>query len=433
MPLTAGINFPHVRTFNPLPQQLPGQGFTESVKTLPPQQPPIQFLHNNPVLGKPGSILPPPVSIPAMLPKQGPGDSTISSMDSSSSTQSSNDNPICSPGTNTASYSSNDEERKTRDKCLYLKQLLQDKKQLQNFGGMFVHIDRILDEEIVKVRSVLFQNGDSMPLELPVAQGPTVILTEKVYVPIKEHPEYNFVGRILGPRGLTAKQLEQEAKCKIMVRGKGSMRDKKKEEMNRGKPNWEHLNDDLHVLITVEDTENRAHLKMKRAVEEIKKLLVPAEGEDDLKKKQLMELAIINGTYRDFSGQSAQPRLITAPQVLSIPGMRSPPPGQPPAGVLSTPIITRLPNGQTVISNATAAPPPPPLISPPDGALYYTPFEYPYTGLVATQGASLLEYSFSDPALLGAATPGTKIVRQRTDTRVHPYQRSPGNNNLIAH
>lgn len=36
------------------------------------------------------------------------------------------------------------------------------------------------------------------------------------------------MGRILGPRGLTAKQLEQETGCKIMVRGKGSMRDKKK-------------------------------------------------------------------------------------------------------------------------------------------------------------------------------------------------------------
>ena len=40
--------------------------------------------------------------------------------------------------------------------------------------------------------------------------------------------QYNFVGRILGPRGMTAKQLEQETGCKIMVRGRGSMRDKKK-------------------------------------------------------------------------------------------------------------------------------------------------------------------------------------------------------------
>ena len=46
--------------------------------------------------------------------------------------------------------------------------------------------------------------------------------------------------------------------------------------MNRGKPNWEHLNEDLHVLITVEDTKNRAEMKMMRAVDEVKKLLLPA-------------------------------------------------------------------------------------------------------------------------------------------------------------
>ena len=47
------------------------------------------------------------------------------------------------------------------------------------------------------------------------------------------------------------------------------------EEQNRGKANWEHLSEDLHVLITVEDSENRAHVKLQKAVEEVKKLLVP--------------------------------------------------------------------------------------------------------------------------------------------------------------
>lgn len=124
------------------------------------------------------------------------------------------------------------------------------------------------------------------------------ITTEKVFVPAKEYPDvgfslveskpmiefqYNFVGRILGPRGMTAKQLEQETGCKIMVRGRGSMRDKKKEELNRGKPNWEHLSEELHVLIQCEDTPNRARVKLMRAVEEVKKLLVPAvrEGGND--------------------------------------------------------------------------------------------------------------------------------------------------------
>ena len=40
--------------------------------------------------------------------------------------------------------------------------------------------------------------------------------------------QFNFVGRLLGPRGLTAKHLEIETGCKILIRGRGSMRDKHK-------------------------------------------------------------------------------------------------------------------------------------------------------------------------------------------------------------
>ncbi len=58
------------------------------------------------------------------------------------------------------------------------------------------------------------------------------------------------------------------------------------EDLNRGKPNWEHLNDDLHVLITVEDSENRANMKLQRAVEEVKKLLVVV-GAFELKGKRM--------------------------------------------------------------------------------------------------------------------------------------------------
>ncbi|XP_017339345.2 protein quaking-B isoform X8 [Ictalurus punctatus] len=195
----------------------------------------------------------------------------------------------------------------------YLMQLMNDKKlmsSLPNFCGIFNHLERLLDEEIGRVRKDMYNDTlnsstDKRTSELPDAVGPSAQLQEKLYVPVKEYPDFNFVGRILGPRGLTAKQLEAETGCKIMVRGKGSMRDKKKEEQNRGKPNWEHLNEDLHVLITVEDSQNRAEIKLKRAVEEVKKLLVPAaEGEDNLKKMQLMELAILNGTYRDANIKS---------------------------------------------------------------------------------------------------------------------------------
>jgi protein quaking len=59
----------------------------------------------------------------------------------------------------------------------------------------------------------------------------------------------------------------------------------------------------------VEDSENRANMKLLRAVDEVKKLLVVSDGEDELKKRQLMELAIINGTYRDSQSKNSNPGL----------------------------------------------------------------------------------------------------------------------------
>merc|ERR1712223_1992043 len=48
-------------------------------------------------------------------------------------------------------------------------------------------------------------------------------------------------------------------------------------------------------------------MKLQRAVEEVKKLLTVSEGEDEFKKRQLMELAIINGTYRDSQSKNSSP------------------------------------------------------------------------------------------------------------------------------
>ncbi|XP_068087855.1 KH domain-containing RNA-binding protein QKI isoform X6 [Hyperolius riggenbachi] len=307
----------------------------------------------------------------------------------------------------------------------YLMQLMNDKKlmsSLPNFCGIFNHLERLLDEEISRVRKDMYNdtmngsNPEKRSAELPDGIGPIVQLQEKLYVPVKEYPDFNFVGRILGPRGLTAKQLEAETGCKIMVRGKGSMRDKKKEEQNRGKPNWEHLNEDLHVLITVEDAQNRAEIKLRRAVEEVKKLLVPAaEGEDSLKKMQLMELAILNGTYRDANLKSptAQaPRLITGPApVLPPAALRAP----TPAGPTLMPLIRQI---QTAAVMPNGAPHPTATLvqQGPEAGLIYTPYDYPYALAPAT---SILEYPIETSGVLGAVA--TKV--RRHDMRVHPYQR----------
>lgn len=56
------------------------------------------------------------------------------------------------------------------------------------------------------------------------------------------------MGRLLGPKGSTLKGMQEISGCKLAILGRGSMRDKAKEEQCRqegGK--YSHLNEDLHV------------------------------------------------------------------------------------------------------------------------------------------------------------------------------------------
>ncbi|KAK6108938.1 KH domain family protein [Brugia pahangi] len=200
----------------------------------------------------------------------------------------------------------------------YLARLIKEKEDLGTLPSTFrfKHAIRLVDEEIAKIHENLEQsmevNGDGMELlpgiptqetyedstmdEVSITTNGKVFLQEKIFVPVNEYPNYNFVGRILGPRGMTAKQLEEESGCRIMIRGRGSIREDAPQRQNIHN---DHMKEELHVLVQCEDFEERAKAKMKRAVDCIRSMLIPpAEGEDELKRKQLMELSIINGTYR---------------------------------------------------------------------------------------------------------------------------------------
>jgi len=184
-----------------------------------------------------------------------------------------------------------------RDDMNYLAELLQDKRSLHMFPKQFKHIERLVDQEIVSVRSALFECSFIGKLDLPEPIGDPVLSKRKVYVPVEQNPTFNFIGRILGPRGMTAKQLEQETGCKIMIRGRGSIRDNRFHDKNT-RPTFEEMNDRLHVLIQCEDTPNRANYRLDVAVECVSKLLQPQNDLDDLKKKQLLELSLVNGTFK---------------------------------------------------------------------------------------------------------------------------------------
>ncbi len=49
-------------------------------------------------------------------------------------------------------------------------------------------------------------------------------LEDRVFIPADEHPEINFMGLLLGPRGNFLEKIKEETKCNIVIRGKGSLK-----------------------------------------------------------------------------------------------------------------------------------------------------------------------------------------------------------------
>jgi splicing factor 1 len=75
---------------------------------------------------------------------------------------------------------------------------------------------------------------------------------EKVYIPVKEFPEINFFGLLVGPRGNSLKKMERESGAKISIRGKGSVKE------GKGRPEAfaSDEDEDLHCLVMA-DTEEK--------------------------------------------------------------------------------------------------------------------------------------------------------------------------------
>ena len=75
----------------------------------------------------------------------------------------------------------------------------------------------------------------------------------KIIVPIDKYPGYNFFGAIIGPRGNAQKRMERESGCKIVVRGKGAIKDGCGR--HDGRPLGPEDEEPMHVLIEGPDEE----------------------------------------------------------------------------------------------------------------------------------------------------------------------------------
>jgi splicing factor 1 len=114
--------------------------------------------------------------------------------------------------------------------------------------------------------------------------------SKKVYIPLEQHPNYNFIGLIIGPRGKTQKEMEGKTGCKIAIRGKGSVKEGARGRRD-GKP-LEGEDEPLHVLITGESQES-----VDTAANMIEDMLIVIDDDKNIhKQQQLRELALLNGT-----------------------------------------------------------------------------------------------------------------------------------------
>ncbi|RVW91276.1 Retrovirus-related Pol polyprotein from transposon TNT 1-94 [Vitis vinifera] len=104
-------------------------------------------------------------------------------------------------------------------------------------------------------------------------------------IPIDTYPNFNFVGWLLGLRGNSLKRVEAITGCCVYIRGKGSIKDRRRQK-HEGfhvlRKTCEHLNDPLHILIEVDLPANIVDMRLRQAQEineELLKPVVPLEEE----------------------------------------------------------------------------------------------------------------------------------------------------------
>lgn len=168
---------------------------------------------------------------------------------------------------------------------------------------------RLIFQEIERIQSGKSWREDRKMID--VTKEKCIRLSSRVYVPSKEHPKFNFVGKLLGPKGNSLKRLQEDTMTKMAILGRGSMRDKQKEQTLRatGDPKFSHLADDLHVEVTSFAPPAEAHARMAFALSEVRRFLVP-DYNDDIRQEQMREMQkLITESDKEGSASAESPPL----------------------------------------------------------------------------------------------------------------------------
>ncbi|XP_058877280.1 KH domain-containing, RNA-binding, signal transduction-associated protein 3-like isoform X1 [Acipenser ruthenus] len=198
----------------------------------------------------------------------------------------------------------------------YLPELMAEKDSLD---PSFLHALRLVNQEIEKLQKDEEKEDEKF---IDVVINKNMKLGQKILIPVKQFPKFNFVGKLLGPRGNSLKRLQEETLTKMSILGKGSMKEKEKEEELRksGEAKYQHLSEDLHVLIEVFAPPAEAYARMGHALDEIKKFLIP-DYNDEIRQAQLQELTYLNGGSEDAEVPAVRGKPIARGRGTPTPGL----------------------------------------------------------------------------------------------------------------
>lgn len=142
----------------------------------------------------------------------------------------------------------------------------------------------------------------------------------------------------------------------MAVLGKGSMRDKaKEEEMRLSKdPKYNHLNEDLHVEIVAFAPPAEAHARMSYALTEVRKYLIP-DSNDTIRQLQMKELEILNSSEKMLGDPGTSMQLL---KTVTNPLQSMQPLLVPSTSYLPSPHLSLLPTPPLDSVSPTIAAPP---------------------------------------------------------------------------
>lgn len=192
---------------------------------------------------------------------------------------------------------------KSSDARTYLTELMSEREKLTG------HAARLVDQEIQRMQNQTGTGNGARPVGCPlmdIHKGRSIRLQVRVQVPVKDHPNFNFVGKLLGPKGNSLKRLQEDTQTKMAILGRGSMRDKAKEEELRKQkePKYWHLHEELHVEVSAFAPPAEAYGRMAHALSQLKPFLVP-DYHDEIRQTQLRELALLKGEKKKMNGQTS--------------------------------------------------------------------------------------------------------------------------------